>query len=291
MLLAFSGCAGTVPEGHFGCTSNTDCPTGWFCRADDRCYSTEGTPSDGGVPDGGRDGGSDRCGNEGECANGLFFDGTERCDPADMRADARGCVPGMPFGCGAGEVCDEIAGACAPACSTDRDGDSSISMACGGDDCDDDNPSNFPGNPETCDGRDNDCDGQIDADSCVGMACGAVPDPIAPAMLPACGRATQIAVRPADPMCMVEAVPSDPQPTLCGFCRSWQISVCAARTGCRAEYAAFACCWMTRGCAPGDFACVDVRCPEAFAQWTSCTVNTTPGCWDPDSGYLRQCFP
>ena len=33
-----------------------------------------------------------------------------------------------------------------------------------GDDCDDDDPENYPGNNEACDGQDNDCDGQIDND-------------------------------------------------------------------------------------------------------------------------------
>jgi hypothetical protein len=38
----------------------------------------------------------------------------------------------------------------------DNDGDGSL--AC--DDCDDDDPNNFPGNDELCDGEDNDCDGE-----------------------------------------------------------------------------------------------------------------------------------
>ncbi|MBX3249919.1 MAG: hypothetical protein KF901_22265 [Myxococcales bacterium] len=40
----------------------------------------------------------------------------------------------------------------------DRDGDGVPSVACGGDDCDDDDPDRFPGNPERCDDRDQDCD-------------------------------------------------------------------------------------------------------------------------------------
>jgi hypothetical protein len=44
----------------------------------------------------------------------------------------------------------------------DGDGDGFTDIACGGTDCDDNDPNNFPGNTEVCDGLDNNCDGQID---------------------------------------------------------------------------------------------------------------------------------
>ena len=40
----------------------------------------------------------------------------------------------------------------------DADGDGVDAM----DDCDDNDPNNFPGNTETCDDADNDCDGEVD---------------------------------------------------------------------------------------------------------------------------------
>ena len=40
----------------------------------------------------------------------------------------------------------------------DADGDGVDAM----DDCDDNDPNNFPGNAESCDGADNDCDGEAD---------------------------------------------------------------------------------------------------------------------------------
>jgi hypothetical protein len=52
----------------------------------------------------------------------------------------------------------------------DNDGDGASDMACGGDDCDDNDPNRFPGNVEVCDAanHDEDCDpntiGSLDAD-------------------------------------------------------------------------------------------------------------------------------
>lgn len=69
-LLVVAGCAPEITEGYFACAGvDSDCPEGWTCRSDDRCWRTPG-----GVPDGGpRDAGAD--------AN------------ADGSVDAGACVP------------------------------------------------------------------------------------------------------------------------------------------------------------------------------------------------------
>ena len=54
---------------------------------------------------------------------------------------------------------------------TDADKDGYISAAFGGDDCDDSNPNIHPGALETCDGKDNNCDGQVDEGFDVGAPC------------------------------------------------------------------------------------------------------------------------
>ncbi len=51
----------------------------------------------------------------------------------------------------------------------DADGDGFESIAAGGDDCDDDDPNTYPGAPEVCDGKNNDCDAAIDEDAVDGV--------------------------------------------------------------------------------------------------------------------------
>jgi glucose/arabinose dehydrogenase/PKD repeat protein len=57
---------------------------------------------------------------------------------------------------------------CTSGCSglVDRDGDGFASIADGGTDCDDTDPTVFPGAPELCDGKDNDCNNAVDDATC-----------------------------------------------------------------------------------------------------------------------------
>ena len=141
--------------------------------------------SDGGVrPDGAVDAGATQCERDSDC--GGSFCAPQSCTPG-AGADARGCVSGPPP-CEAGETCSDADQACVSAdCTTpDRDGDGDPSIACGGADCDDDDPLRYSGNVEVCDaeGRDEDCEpttlGEVDEDGdgvlsaacCNGATCG-----------------------------------------------------------------------------------------------------------------------
>jgi hypothetical protein len=108
------------------------------------------------------------------CNDDIFCNGAERCDADNPLADARGCVAGPAVTCPAGQSCSEKRAMCS-ACSdvpgdNDNDGDTFQAASCGGDDCDDNDAARRPGQPESCDMRDNDCDGTVDG-APADMAC------------------------------------------------------------------------------------------------------------------------
>ncbi len=152
------------------------------CGDDDDDNVAAREPDAGGM-DAGGDRGREGCTGDQECSDGLYCNGVERCRPSAEDADERGCVGAEsgPCGDGEGETCDEEADACTGcADDPDGDGDNHDSIACGGDDCDDDDPNRFPGNAEVCDeedhdedcdpesfgNRDVDADGSYDAECC-----------------------------------------------------------------------------------------------------------------------------
>lgn len=131
------------------------------------------TDAPGGAPPttGSDSSGAAACGSHDDCANGLFCDGEELCDPGSAGADARGCVAARPP-CGVDTTCSEDQDACLTACEVDADNDDDgvDGVQCGGDDCDDADPEVHPGRQEVCDDADvdEDCDpstfGSLDAD-------------------------------------------------------------------------------------------------------------------------------
>ena len=80
------------------------------------------------------------CGTAADCDDRVFCNGAERCMPGSAGADARGCIAAAAPACDAAtQVCNEGTRMCTPRpCTTpDRDGDGHNDVACGGDDCDD----------------------------------------------------------------------------------------------------------------------------------------------------------
>lgn len=84
--------------------------------------------------------------------NGPWVDNSKDCDDtnAGINPDATD------------EVGDNIDQNCDGVDGLDHDGDGHASISTGGDDCNDQDPTAYPGNTEVCDGVDNDCNAQVD---------------------------------------------------------------------------------------------------------------------------------
>lgn len=92
------------------------------------------------------------CQVDADCDDHVFCNGIEQCGNGAVCAST-------PSQCSAGrrEVCNEATARC-DVFRDDRDGDGHFSEATGGDDCDDGDGRNFPGNPEVWDAADHDED-------------------------------------------------------------------------------------------------------------------------------------
>lgn len=146
LLGVATGCTPELRNGHYGCTQAADCPTGWSCWSDGRCYDqSPPSPSDGAVldlgpamdgstrdatsgdrgehdPDGATpndaspgDGSSveDASDDAGEDAGDLGFADGGACDPRQGQACDR------PGACGGSYDCagDCVGGTAEPSCS------------------------------------------------------------------------------------------------------------------------------------------------------------------------------
>ncbi|MEZ4406145.1 MAG: MopE-related protein [Polyangiales bacterium] len=133
------------------------------------------------------------CAADGECDDGIacttdacltgvcaHFPRNEDCAAGELCDLRRGCVLGAPCATNADcldddpcthEFCSLTYGRCRYYLSDD-DADDHVSVACGGGDCDDARRDVHPGVSEVCNGRDDDCDGQVDENP-TGALCGA----------------------------------------------------------------------------------------------------------------------
>lgn len=98
------------------------------------------------------------CVTDQDCNDHVYCNGAELCQPGAPGADARGCIaPAIRSPCLAGQVCHEDVLRC-ETIREDRDGDGHWSPATGGDDCNDADVNEFPGNAEVWDAADHDED-------------------------------------------------------------------------------------------------------------------------------------
>jgi hypothetical protein len=100
-----------------------------------------------------------------QCPVGDYCDLTVGCTSGAPCEDADDCVE--PDACVIAE-CEGATRTCTYEW-LDGDGDGYVPEVCGGDDCNDASNDVFPGNPDVCNGRDDDCDGPVDN----GPSCGA----------------------------------------------------------------------------------------------------------------------
>ena len=153
------------------CITAKDCLATYACQ-DTRCVPPGFTgPVPGQGDDGGADGGPDggtslgkACALDGECQDSTFCNGVEACVEGHCAAGSSPCDDHSAC---TTDTCTEASATCTHTTiggpSVDADGDGHPAIGCGnGDDCDDSDRKNFPGNAEVCDFRDNNCNGLVD---------------------------------------------------------------------------------------------------------------------------------
>jgi len=166
------------------CTPGSNAPEETSCELEDgsegSCRSGScralgcgnGLPDDGEECDDGNDISNDGC--EPDCTITCMTN--EDCIPLDMSVcdgadtcdtNTNTCVGGAEIDCDDGDPCtadscDPVEGCINDPEPFDMDMDGEPVESCGGDDCDDSDPEVFEGAEELCDGKDNNCDGNID---------------------------------------------------------------------------------------------------------------------------------
>lgn len=146
-----SASGGTGGTGATGGGCATDCDDGIDCTIDE-CVNT-------------------MCSHVlGPCPTGEYCDPLLDCVAAPICADVSQCLAEWGTDpCKTNISCDGATATCKFE-PLDKDTDGHSPLVCGGDDCDDSNGDRYPGNVETCDGEDNNCNTTADdGATCTGL--------------------------------------------------------------------------------------------------------------------------
>ncbi len=144
----------------YECNASVDCAPGLCCFSHQCVTGSVCTTLDGGT-DASFEGGAP-CSKNADCDDGKWCNGPEQCQ-------AGKCAAALDTPCNSHssciqDTCTEATKKCASVvvAPQDLDGDTYLDFGCGGIDCDDNNPNVYPGAPELCDLKDNDCNGKVD---------------------------------------------------------------------------------------------------------------------------------
>jgi hypothetical protein len=271
------GTGGTGAGGAGGCKSAADCDDGFSCTVD---TCTAGVCSHSVGPNSGAT----------ACPAGKFCEVHSGCIPGMACAGTAQCVQSLGSDpCKTNLACDPALSICTYQI-LDKDGDGHPPPVCGGDDCDDGDPARYPGHAEVCDGKDNDCDGNVDDGAqCVGLltcqsgSCACPPDNTCGTACVnkktnhdncgSCGNACPSAATCVDGLCMCspgatvcggQCVDITKDPQNCNGCGN----TCAAGYACNAGV----CACLKTSCGG---ACVDTSSDPGFCG--SCTTKCPAG--------------
>jgi hypothetical protein len=157
------GSAGSAGSG--GCQNASDCADAFACTLD---YCVAGACSHAPGPNSGAT----------ACPVGQYCDAAQGCVASPVCSTTAQCEQQLGSdACKVNIACDAASATC-KFDGLDKDADQHPPIVCGGDDCDDSEPAVHGGQSESCDGKDNDCDGSIDdGATCSGNAscqCGGI---------------------------------------------------------------------------------------------------------------------
>jgi hypothetical protein len=127
LVTVVAACTPEIPEGRAACADARDCPTGWACRSDQRCWRTPGDVDGGQSDDAGSDvgldssfdGGVDARSSEDTGAIDTMFDTGRGCPAIDADGDGY-FAPCAAADASVGDDCDDADGAVHPTATETR---------------------------------------------------------------------------------------------------------------------------------------------------------------------------